>query len=182
VEKREWYLERIEWNDPKEKLPVPILTDRITFDLNIKGGKRIPLLVLDTSLRPDFENYVRFHLLQKTGECKSSWGRTPTTKESNLTLVLQFLSPSRCIVLVEFELKKDWGIIDQIIQSEAVWLCPARLGEKLEEILDLQRLLLVEFSSREFVSEWERILELTLKNQGLTRREIRRAKKEWRKL
>jgi hypothetical protein len=179
---RNWHLERVEWNDPKEKMPVPILEARITSSPEVKNGKKIPVLILDTTSRPDFENYVRFHLLQKTGECKSSWGRTPTTKESNLTLVLQFLSPSRCIVLVEFELKKDWGIIDQIIQNEAVWLCPARSGEKLEEIFDLQRLLLVEFSSREFALEWEKILVLTLKNQGLTQKEIERAKKKWRKL
>ena len=175
MEGKGWYLGKIEWNDPKEKVPIPILERRISIWPDVKNGIPIPVLILDTSLRPDFENYIRFHILQKTGECKSSWG----LMEGNLNLILKFLSPSRCILRIEFDFKKDLGGIDEIVNSEAVWICPARPGEKLAEILDPTRMLLVEVPSKEFRPKWEEILELALKDERLTKKQFRKLKEEW---
>lgn len=184
-----WHEGEIEFNSPKQQIPVPIVADAAVATVKVKKGMLVPVLLVDTSSRPDIENLIRFHMLQPSGECKSIWARIDPEKMNTINLILQFLSPSKCTVVLEFELPKQGGVVDQIVRAEALYLYPARPGERFSGDMDRENIL-VEVPSKGFAAEWDRILDSALqeegRRQGLSKKQAQEfaheMKKDWRRI
>lgn len=186
-----WHPEQIELTNPEELIPVPIVADAAVATVQVKGGILIPVLLIDTSSRPDIEKLVRLHTLHHhTGECKSGWGYPDATKNVDLkkiNLILQFLNPSKCTVILEFDILKQGGVVDQIVQAEALYLQPARPGERFGNNINREKIL-VEVPSKNFAGEWnvmfDSVLKEDIRKKGLDRKEaqefVRKFKESWR--
>jgi len=75
----------------------------------------IPLLMIDTSLRPDIETMVLAHKHSVPGDVMSASSIPSRLDTSHVSLVLVQTKPSQCVVLLEFSVAEQGGIVDQII-------------------------------------------------------------------
>jgi hypothetical protein len=73
---------------------------------------------------------------------------------------------------------RQGGVVDQIVQSQGLYLQGGRPGDRLASTLDHERIL-VEVPSRKFRPEWDRILRKALtkdyRRRGLSRGDARDA-------
>jgi len=184
-----WHEQEMELGSPEERIPVPIVADASIATGKVKEGMFVPVLLIDTSSRPDIENLIRFHMVQPTGECKSVWARLDPDKTNAINLVLRFVSPSECTVVLEFALPEQGGVVDQIVHAEALHLYPARPGERFKDDMEREHIL-IEVPCKDFAGEWDDILDSTFeeeaRRQGLSGKQAQefaqKIKEEWRKI
>ena len=182
-----WQTKEILLSNKAEKNPVPIVSDAAVATQGTADGRIIPVLIIDTSLRPDIEDMIRAHKHIGTGDAKSAWSVPSKFNIDKISLVLTVIKPSRCIIMIEFNIVRQGGVVDQIIHAQGVYIQPGKEGDRLSTTIDHDRLL-VEVPSKHFRKEWSKILHKALfkdfKRKGLTRNDAKNAAenfiKEWR--
>ncbi|HYT57741.1 MAG TPA: hypothetical protein VEQ38_23790 [Verrucomicrobiae bacterium] len=185
----QWRRLTIQLNNEVEKKPVPIVWDAGVATGDVGDGRFIPVLIIDTTDRPDIEDMVRAHKHLGPGDADSVWSRPSRLVSNKIQLILSFTKPTRCVLSLEFDLERLGGILDQIIHAEGVYLQPGRPGDRLVTNLDKERVL-VEVPSKQFRGEWENIYLKSLKKRfrkgGLSRSQAKQATRdfviEWRKV
>ena len=143
----------------------------------VGDGRMIPLLILDTSKRPDIENMVKaHHLMGSQGDVTSVWGRPNTFFDTGtVRLLLTFERPSRCQLLLQLDIKKYGGLVDNIILSQGLYIQPGRPGDRLRTTFNNPRVL-AEVPSRKFQPEWTKMLRKTLRKLAQKEHGMSRAK------
>lgn len=153
--------------------PVPIVADGAIATVVLGEGRLIPLLILDTSKRPDIEDMVKAHGYLPSGDVKSLWGRIPKS-ESPVSLILQFQRPSEVLIILEFNVTNQGLLIEQILKAKALYLQPGRPGDRPSITMDKPKIT-VEVPDLGFQEEWKKIWHKTVvkmfKKKGLRRRE-----------
>ncbi len=120
---------------------------------------------------------------------KTCWGRKDSPDSGPVTLIIRFQKPAVCTILLYFDLEKYGGLVDQIVETEAVWLTWGSTGDRLLTAQDRIKVL-VEVESKGFHEEWDHILDQTLLDQarrrGETKKEAKlysqRVREAWRKI
>ncbi|MFA6272670.1 MAG: hypothetical protein WC693_06305 [Patescibacteria group bacterium] len=182
-----WHKTEIQIRNRAEKEPVPIVSDAIIATRGIADGRIIPVLIIDTSLRPDIEDMIRAHKHLGAGDVKSSWSIPSRFNVDKISLILTVLKHSQCVIILEFNIVRKGGIVDQIIHAQGVCIQPGKEGDRLSTTIDHERLL-VEVPSKHFRDEWSKILHKALskdfKRKGLSRSDSKTVTtsfiKEWR--
>jgi hypothetical protein len=140
-----------------------------------------PLVILDTTERPDIDAVIAAHDHGPPGDVRVQWGRLPH-REETVTLILTLLRPVEAVVMVEFDLNKNHGVIvEQILQNRGLYVQPGRPGDRLKD--DPQRpKIIVEVADTGFKATWDRLFlahtALMLRRRGMGRGEAKRAAKE----
>jgi hypothetical protein len=192
VAKDKWHKEAIPVRHPAEAEAVPVVADAGIATVGVGDGRMIPLLILDTSKRPDIEDMVKaHHAMDGQGDVKAQWGRPDTFFDRGMvSLILTFEKPSYCLIILRLDIGKYGGLVDQIIRSQGVYIQPGRPGDRLSTTFDNPRVL-AEVPSREFQPEWDRMLRKAMRKRfqrehGLGRSEAKLATErfisEWRDL
>jgi hypothetical protein len=184
-----WKQGSIQLNNELEKTVVPIVWDGGVATTGLGEGRFIPVLIIDTANRPDINDMVRAHKHLGPGDAESVWSRRSRLVSDRINLILSFTKPTRCVLVLEFDLAFQAGVLDQIIQAEGVYLQPGQPGDRLVRTLDAERVL-VELPSKQFREEWENIyrksLHKSFRKEGLSRSKAKQATKdflvEWRKV
>ncbi len=190
--KDKWHKEAIPVRHPAEAEAVPVVADAGIATIGVGDGRMIPLLILDTSKRPDIEDMVKaHHAMDGQGDVKAQWGRPDTFFDKGMvSLILTFEKPSYCLIILRLDIGKYGGLVDQIIRSQGVYIQPGRPGDRLSTTFDNPRVL-AEVPSREFQPEWDRMLRKAMRKRfqrehGLGRSEAKLATErfiaEWRDL
>ena len=182
-----WQKAKIQIRNRAEKEPVPIVSDGIIAMRGIADGRIIPVLIIDTSLRADIEDMIRAHKHLGAGDVESSWSISSRFNVDKISLILTVLKPSRCVIILEFNIVRQGGVVDQIIHAQGVYIQPGKEGDRLSTTIEHERILL-EVPSRHFRDEWSKILHKALskdfKRKGLSRSDSKNAAtsfiKEWR--
>src|SRR6478735_1040359 len=65
---------KIELTDAREAVPIPIVSDAAMGTVGIAEGRIIPVLIVDTTLRPDIDDLVRAHEHLGPGDARSAFG------------------------------------------------------------------------------------------------------------
>ena len=126
-----------------ESKPVPIVAHATMATASLARGRNIPLLILDTSSRPDVETMIRAHEQVGPGDVKSGWSFRKRWFGSPIpVLYLIMEKPSRCLIVVEFDLMKDEGtLIDLILWAGGVYVQAGRPGDRIGTTIDERRVL-----------------------------------------
>jgi hypothetical protein len=177
----------IQFKSEAESTPIKIVADAAIAVGAVGEGRLLPLLVLDTSQRPDIDALVTMHPPWVPGEVESSWIRMPGGR-SRVGLLLSFSRPAELNVVIEFVVRTHGGLVDQIARARGFYLQPGKPGAR-PDYLSEHSSLLVEVAA-EFGAEWDRILLSELqrgfRQEGMSRAEARSAAVElvasWRKL
>ena len=179
-----WRSVEIPVSHPSEADPVPIVRDGIVATVAQTYGRWIPVLILDTSTRPDIETMVRAHGELGPGDAISGWS-FKTRLGFGLAapmLVLRFTKPSQCLVVVEFDLEKQGILVDQILWAQGVYLQPGRPGDRLAPTIDNPRILVEvptnETFAKRFRSARKKALFRRFRNGGMSRIDSKNAVRE----
>ena len=172
-----------------EKIPIPIISDPAMATRGVGDGRTIPVLIIDTSQRPDLEDMVNAHKHLGAGDVQSGWFLPSRFSTKKLGLILNFTKPSQCLCVLEFDVMTHKAVIDLIIQAEGLYLQPGKIGDRLSSTMDKPRIL-CEVPSKSFRKEWDKIHRKVIfkmfKNQGSSRvkakQETEEFIKEWRKI
>jgi hypothetical protein len=161
-----------------ETNPVRIVWDAAISVRGQDGGRLIPLVILDTSDRPDIEEFIRLHqAVANFGDVTIQWGQLKGHK-GTVALYLMFIRPSELTVILEFDVAKQGFLIDQALLGKGLYIQAGREGDRL--IKDLQRpKVLIYLGDPEFGKTWDahyhRHVEKHLRTKGLTKSDARRA-------
>ncbi len=175
---------------PEQAKPIPIVSDGLVATEAVGEGTLLPLVILDTSSRPDVEGVMLAHKHLGEGDVRSYWPIPHSWfRKRSMCLVMEFLRPSRCVAILEFDLEQQGVLIDQILHAEGLWIQLGRPGDRPGTSLDKPKLLVGVPLNREFRRAWGPMFEKAMirrfRGQGLSRARAKRAGRqlitEWRK-
>jgi hypothetical protein len=144
----------------------------------IGGGRLIPLVILDTSDRPDIEEFIRVHQTAvNLGDCTAQWGQIEG-HEGTVALFLMFIRPSEVTIILEFNIAKEGILVDQALFGKGLYIQAGREGDRL--IKDPHRpKVLLHVGDTGFEKTWDALwpkhLEKHLRTKGLAKSDARRA-------
>lgn len=156
---------------------VKVVADPVIATAGRVNGKLVPLLILDTTERPDLVELVRVHQKFVEGDVTVQWGALEGRLD-HIALFLRFLRPTERVAIIEFDMPKQGALVDQILTAGAVYLQPGKPGDKLIHDLEVPKVI-VEIPDTGFRAYWEKIYLKSvfgqLRRSGLSRTEARKA-------
>ena len=156
---------------------IPIISDAGLASKSIGDGKMMPVLILDTSKRPDVEYLIKNHINLPSGDATTAWGRIKGQSDS-LALIFNFSRPSDLSFVLVFEIEKQGILIDSILKSRGVYLQAGRIGDRLVNTMDNPRVV-VEVPDTGFSEKWGKIWEesivRSLKRKGMSKKQAKKA-------
>lgn len=133
---------------------VEMVSDGIIYTANIANGKAIPLVILNTINHINIEQSITLHVGIKTGHVRTLWGKSKDNRKIILNINIVEPSPSKFAII--FDILKQSGLVDIIIQSQLLLIQPGKPGDRLKTTMNNPRLL-IEVPSSHFFNEWLRI-------------------------
>jgi len=182
-----WRWGTITFDDSVEHIPLKIVSDALVSNSKLADGRLVPVLLVDCSSRTDIKDLIKAHRYVAPGDVKTQWGKRYKTGKT-LMLILSFEKPSKCKAVLEFDILKQGGLVDQIMRSEAFILQYAEQGERFITTLDREKII-VEVPSKSAWSLWNeelfKALESDAKSKGMSKKQAKEYAsgviKEWRK-
>lgn len=174
-----------------ERRPVRIITDAAISTRGRHSGRLLPLILIDTSDRPDIAELIRVHGSLGPGDVKSQWGKLEGKgHEGTVALFLTFIRPLEVFMILEFSVVRHGFLVEQILTGNGIYLGEAQgEGDRLQKNLDRPKVL-AEVPDTGFKDTWHAIftkhLEKHFRNKGLNRSQSRQAARsaieEWQKV
>ena len=189
--KRRWPKAELTFAHEREMQPVPIVGDGALANPHVQSRTMIPALLVDTSDRPDIEQLIDAHIsMEATGDVTTRWGKIEREGYGPIQLIMQFVRPVACTIVLDPDIGKYGGTIDQLIASEALYLFYGRLGDRVSSLMPRQNILVQVEAPDELRREWDRLLDQELRSwfrlKGLSRGQAKQASRnlrsEWRQL
>lgn len=171
----------IELHHEREKDALRIVADGAIAHAGVGEGRPIPLVILDTSGRPDVEEYIRVHQYVRAGDVTCQWGQI-IGHDHTVALILSFVRPSELVAIVEFDLQRNHGVlVEQVLSAKALYIQAGREGDRLKYNVNLPKVI-VEVPELDFRRYWDKIyqrhLTAKMRELGLSRTDSRRAAKQ----
>ena len=180
---------KIPLRHPAEANPVPVVADGLMSTAMMAEGRNIPVLILDTSERPDIDTMIQVHYEFGSGDVTSAWSFKERLRLSTPRLILSMSNPSQCLVIVDFDMTKGHGmLVDQILWAQGFYLQAGRPGDRLAATLDNPRIIVEvpknETFKREFQSVYEKAIFRRFRDMGMSRADskqsVQQFLKQWR--
>lgn len=156
---------------------VSIVGDGAIGNPDIGEGRLIPVLIVDCENHPALHDLILIHADTPPGDVVVRWGRRIFDKK-RVYLTLDFARPVATSASFCFEVSKQGGLVDWIINTRAVYLQPSASGAKVKEGLD-QPKIVVEIPPETTLPGWEDIYRnsviRTYRKNGCTRTEAKEA-------
>lgn len=153
------------------ELIVPIVHDGAIAG-SIADGRLLPVLLIDTSLRPDVRELLRVHEHLGSGDVEFDWGLSRESKDDAI-LYLRFVRPVDAEVILLFDVRRQAILVEAILTGGGAYLQDARPGDRLSTTLDAHRVL-IELPDTGFRPTWDQyFLDRTtafLRKRGVPRR------------
>jgi len=127
-------------SSPEEARAIPIVADAAIATQAIGHGRLVPLIILDTSNRPDMDEVINAQEHVLNGELTVQWGAFPK-RQDHFALILCFQHPIERTAIIEFNISKQGSIVEQIFQAGAIYLQSGRVGDRLKHDLDRPKML-----------------------------------------
>lgn len=140
---------------PEEAKAVPIAGDAAIATVGTGHGRLIPLVILDTTERPDLVEVVRVqtHLLE--GDVVVQWGQLPK-RLNHIALLLRFIRPAARVAIIEFNIAKQGILVEHILMSHALYIQAGKAGDRLIHDLNLPKML-IEVPETGFRPQWDKL-------------------------
>jgi hypothetical protein len=171
-----------------ESKSVAIVNDAFIASEMIGDGRMIPLVIIDTSTRPDIYELAKIQKSSPSGDVEIQWGVKDKRCDSVL-LMLRFKLPAELTIILEFDIQNHGGFIDQILSTQALYIQPGKQGDRISTSMNSYRIL-IEVPDTGFTSVWQdlclRKLARTFRQKGLKKKDSKIAAinmiGEWRKI
>ncbi len=166
--------------NPRETRPLRIVADAAIATTILGEGRLIPLVILDTSDRPDVEELIRVHQHLPPGDAECQWGTLDRFKQK-VALLLTFKRPAEMVVILEFDIVKQGILVDQALIAKGIYLQSGRDGDRFITNPDAPKIL-VEIPDTGFHDFWNRVFHdhimKRMRKRGLGRKQAKEAATE----
>jgi hypothetical protein len=103
-----------------ETRPARIVSEPERFYM--RGGKLIPLVVIDTNERPDLDSLFASYTPETVGDVAIQWGRREGAPQGTVTLHIQFVAPIKQFLMLDFEIVRQGLLVDGILRRRELYL------------------------------------------------------------
>lgn len=132
--------QRLPATTPNGNLILPIVSDASIANVEVGHGRFIPLVIVDTSERPDIDEMITAQAHFPSGDVTVRWG-TLAKREDHFALILDFERPTECSAVVEFEIVKHGILVEYIMEASALYIQAGRAGDRVSHDFTRQKLL-----------------------------------------
>ena len=172
---------KISLNGPEESVAVPIAGDAGIATEGTRYGRLIPLLILDTTNRPDISEAIRIQSSVQSGDVEFFWGKLSKNSE-NISLFLSFKRPTNRNAIIEFDLIKRGILVESILTTKAVYIQAGKPGDRISDDFSRPKLL-IEIPDTGFRPYWDKIYSKSLmkyfRKEGYSHKEAKVAVKTY---
>ena len=144
----------IEVRHSYEAVPVPIIR-HAAATLPEAMGQLAPILIVDTSNRPDIEEYVRIHEHSPPGDVNVQWGRRLDNR-STYRLILSVIRPVELVIIFDLPFPDAISVIDHITYVGKLCIQPGRPGDTLSGTFFGSKRVIMEIPDTGFRARWEK--------------------------
>lgn len=159
-----------------EKLQLEIVSDALVSSLHIANGKNIPLIIINTLAHPVVETAILAHASVQNGHVRTIWGKSKDDRF--ITLQFSFVDPVPKEFFVAFNIEKQCGLVDLIINSQLIYIQPGKPRDRLSNTMSSPRLM-IEVPSIHFLKEWKliylRVMTKHFRQMGLNKKDSKNA-------
>ena len=142
-----------------EARPVAVVAHGSVALAKMGEGRNIPLLILDTSVRPDIDAMILAHERLGPGDVTSVWTFREQHRPGTPRLVLKSTMPSDCTLVVDFDMTKQEGmLVDHILWAQGVYIRPGRPGDRLATTMKAPTIL-IEVPRMGFEKQFQHVYE-----------------------
>jgi hypothetical protein len=134
----------------------PIVSDGTIATNGFGGGRFMPVLLLDTTSRPDVDELIRVHSIVKDGDVNTQWA-IPEKEPNSVALIVEFLRPMNLGIVLVFDLETQGGFADLIFRSKMLYLQSAKHGYRLKNSLGAPQIGF-EVTAQGYGQSWDEML------------------------
>ncbi len=147
----------------------------------VGDGRLLPVLILDTTSRPDIDEYIRLHENFGPGDVRVQWAER-FENPGEVLLVLTAERPAELIIVIAFEMRENHGIlVDQILKGNGFYLQAGKKGDRVRHTLDRPRII-IEVPDTGFGPHWEKVYTnytyKALRAKGMDRADAKRGARQ----
>ncbi|WP_159078615.1 hypothetical protein [Sphingobium yanoikuyae] len=136
--------------------PVCIAGDGAIAIHGVNEGRVIPLVILDTSVRTEINEYIRIHQFSGHGDVTITWGQA-LSRPDTVSLMLNFIRPVELSFAIIFELQKAHSIlVEGALCSGGLYLQAGVEGDRVRNTIEQPRVV-IEIPDTGFRPRWEKI-------------------------
>lgn len=142
----------------------------------VAHGRLVPLLILDTSNRPDVREVLRVHEHLPPGDVTFHWAYSRDS-DDEVALDLRFIRPMDVKLLLRFSIERQAILVEAMLNGQGVWVQAGAPGDRLATTMDAHRVL-VELPDTGFQPTWDklwlkRMTRVVARRQRISRRKAR---------
>ncbi|MGD9796869.1 MAG: hypothetical protein AB7H43_08250 [Acidimicrobiia bacterium] len=145
---------------PRKTTADPALVVPIAGDAAIAGpvadGRLLPVLILDTSARPELAELIRVHRHLPPGDGRSQWASS-RDDDDVVFLQLWFEQPIAADLILRFSIERQAILVESMLSGGGVYLQSGQPGDRLMNTMNEPRVL-VELPDTGFRSFWDELL------------------------
>jgi len=160
---------------------VPIVSDAAVATGAVGDGRLVPLVILDTTNRPDLIDLFKAHDKMPPGDADTTWVSIGGF-EDHLGLWFRFKKPFEVDAVLNFELSEHGLTVDMTMNARAVYLQVGKPGDRFYKAMEAPRII-VEIGACMATQEWEKIwlraIRNRLRKEGTKRHEAKRLAPEY---
>lgn len=148
----------------------------------VADGRMVPLVIIDTTDRPDLDELVRLHSHLSPGDVTYRWAQVDRN-EDQVALALRLIRPIETRAILVFSIEHQGIIIDTALSGRGIYLQPGRPGDRFKH--DVRRpKILIEIPDDDFRGRWEdivlrRLAKLIRRDRRMPRGQARQVAAEW---
>lgn len=182
-------MERALFGDKKNNLstesghlepPLKVVADAAMGATGLGDGRMIPLVIVDTTWRPDIDDLLKIHEQTPPGDATTQWAQLLDTPH-HVLLVVKFVRPVEKAFTIDFDVKQRGGVVDQAMHTRAIYIQGGRPGDRFVTTVSAPRILM-ELGAGGFENEWEKLwfkaLVAGYRERGVTRGEAKQMAKQ----
>jgi hypothetical protein len=162
-------------NSAEEAQVVPIVGDAAIATVGVGHGRLIPLIIIDTTNRPDLAEVIEAQLHLPVGDVVVQWGSLPK-RHGHIALFLRFQRPIERAAIIEFDIAKQGILVEHILQSSGLYIQAGNVGDRLKHDLNRPKML-IEVPDTGIRARWDKLyFDVVVKRarkEGLGRREAK---------
>lgn len=150
----------IKIRNEKFKLFKPVADGIVASSATIGYMLVCPSIIIDATDDENIIDVIRLHKSIELGDIKLLWGR-PLFKLDSYILKMEFMNPMHKIFGIEFSLKKNFMLIDGIMQSQYFYLQTGKSGDKVSEKIKDDKILIA-LPDLHVKEKWNKLLRKVL--------------------
>jgi hypothetical protein len=163
----------IPMNSAEEARVVPIVGDAAIATAGVGHGRLIPLVILDTTNRPDLAEVIEAQAHLPAGDVIVQWRSLPKRRD-HIALVLNFLRPTERAAVIQFDIAHQGILVEHILQSNRLYIQAGKVGDRLKHDITRPKML-IEVPDTGIRPRWDKLyFEAVVKRarkEGLLRRD-----------